>query len=221
MLGEDPRSECRETASHFYIHKPHFTSKGGVSSPTLSSSGLHFNTKLTHLDLLLHHLSGTATTMAPNSSNTTITTTSLDEDMAELGPQSSRRSFRDFPAEVRNKIYFYALIDDYVTGIIRRSGTIRSQPHVDWPSFYGKASSELGARINTSLLRVSTTISQEATPILYGNHVFLIRNPNHFLDWVKMIGIKNAACVRMLRLEYTSICRGMFLEVLPSCKYLH
>lgn len=148
---------------------------------------------------------------------------SLIENMAELVPsrnqplpQAGPKSFHDFPGEVRNKVYFHALVDDQVTALIKRGGKVTRSVYQDWPNFY--ASTERRNRINADLLRASSTIKKEATPVLYGNHVFLVRNSGHFLDWIKQIGFQNAANVRMLRIEYTSMCRGEFLETVPSCE---
>ncbi|PPJ59275.1 hypothetical protein CBER1_04254 [Cercospora berteroae] len=114
------------------------------------------------------------------------------------------------PAEIRNEIYHYALISEGIIAISRRRGKITAKSQ----HFTTGGTDTTTGQLALPLLRVNTISKREAAPIIYGNNTFLFSNSDHFADWMRLIHGKNARAVRLVRLQYVSMCHDFFLKPL-------
>ncbi|QDS76066.1 hypothetical protein FKW77_005795 [Venturia effusa] len=100
--------------------------------------------------------------------------------------------FLKLPAEIRNMIYHYALsiqLCDTIGGVQYSDGTSEPPPSDDLLGRYGLVHHCHAGRnfklhgakaINVNLVRVNRQISQEALPILYGNHIPIARHQDGY-----------------------------------------
>ncbi|WPA98177.1 uncharacterized protein RHO25_002788 [Cercospora beticola] len=116
----------------------------------------------------------------------------------------------DLPAEIRNEIYHHTLVFEGTIIISRRRGTIAAKGRYSTTRQTDSTSRQLAV----SFLRVSALSNREAAPVFYGNNVFHFSNSDHFTDWMRAIRGNNAQAVRLVRLQYVSMCHDFFLKPL-------
>lgn len=124
--------------------------------------------------------------------------------------QSRPVTLFDLPAEIRNEIYHHTLVPEDTIVISRRRGTIAAKRRY----FTTRHTDSTTRHFAVSFLRVSTLSNREAAPVFYGNNTFHFSNSDHFTEWMRAIRGSNAQAVRLVRLQYVSMCHDFFLKPL-------